>query len=211
VLTALLLLATALTPTYPTVATTLVAAIIGIASFRAGSRAGQLSLIGATLGGIGATAGTVLIVFSVSPPTNYNFREPFELPLFLRESSSYVRILLLILGSFLLGLAPAIAAASPLPQVKITKRDEGEEVPAPPKRYQQDEEENEEENGSDLPKRYLVAHSDGHWHYFDENRDLLSIPDDQVASVRIVRKADTPPAKEPIHIRLLRFLQRKTK
>jgi hypothetical protein len=67
-------------------------------------------------------------------------------------------ILLIFVGSFLFGLLPATAAAPPLPKVEITKRDKGEAVPDP-------------------LKGYLVAHSDGFWHLFNEKNQLLSIPD----------------------------------
>jgi hypothetical protein len=101
---------------------------------------------------------------------------------------------LLLLGSFLLGILPAITATPPLPRVDIIKKDEG----------------NRDEN-SDPLKGYLVAHSAGFWHLFAENKDLLAIPDDQVSYVRVVRKADPPPVDEPIHIRILRLLRLETK
>jgi hypothetical protein len=60
-----------------------------------------------------------------------------------------------------------VAAEPPLPKVEITRRDRGEEALNP-------------------PKGYLVAHSDGFWHLFNEKNQLLSIPDDEVSSVRVI-------------------------
>jgi hypothetical protein len=60
-----------------------------------------------------------------------------------------------------------VAAEPPLPKVEITRRDRGEEALNP-------------------PKGYLVAHSDGFWHLFNEKNQLLSNPDDEVSSVRVI-------------------------
>jgi hypothetical protein len=43
---------------------------------------------------------------------------------------------------------------------------------------------------------HLVVHSDGFWHLFEDNGELLSLPDAQVLDVRVTRKADRSPAKE---------------
>lgn len=101
------------------------------------------------------------------------------------DGPALVGILLVFLASFLLGLPAAIAADHSLPEVKITQKDQdrGEKVPDTPKGNQ-----DAEGKDSEQPKGYLVAHSDGFWHLFDKNKNLLSIPDDEVASVRVVGK-----------------------
>jgi hypothetical protein len=80
-------------------------------------------------------------------------------------------MLFIFVGRFLLGLLPVVAAEPPLPKVEITRRDRGEEAINP-------------------PKGYLVAHSDGFWHLFNEKNQLLSIPDDEVSSVRVIGASD---------------------
>jgi hypothetical protein len=39
----------------------------------------------------------------------------------------------------------------------------------------------------------LVTHSDGFWHLFDKERNLLSIPDEQVSAVQTFGDTDTTP------------------
>jgi len=106
------------------------------------------------------------------------------------------KIPLLFAGTFLIGVPRAIVADSPLPQVEITKQ-VGTTM----------------ESSSSLTEvaGHLLAHSDGFWHIFDKNNDLLSIPDDQVSSVRIVSKTDTPHIRESRRERILRFLGLKAK
>jgi hypothetical protein len=77
-----------------------------------------------------------------------------------------IGILLLFVGSFIVGLPMAARAIPPLPWVKISKN--------PP--------------GDALEEGRLVTHSDGFWHLFDKNNDLLSIPDERVSEIRIVKK-----------------------
>jgi hypothetical protein len=196
VCTALFLLATAVAPTSAIAAYLLLTVIIGGAATLGAWKATELTRIERLLGGVGAFAGATVIYFGANGLTNNRLLSHLELPgllsAFLRESHWLVSVLLLILGGFLLGLTPAIAAAPQLPAAKITKQDGGEEGPHP-------------------PKRYLVAHSDGYWHLFDENNDLLSIPDDQVSSVRIVRKEGMLLEEIPIRVWLLRILQRMVK
>jgi hypothetical protein len=89
------------------------------------------------------------------------------------------RIPLLFAGSFLIGLRWAIAATPPLPRVVITKQPGGvmEGLPT-------------------STEGHLVVHSDGFWHLFEDNGELLSLPDAQVLDIRVLRKADRSPAKE---------------
>jgi hypothetical protein len=69
-------------------------------------------------------------------------------------------------GSFLVGLPDAINRTPPLPKVEITKQP------------------GDTTKGNSSPTRgYLVAHSDGYWHLFDQNKTLLAIPDEQVLQV----------------------------
>jgi len=81
----------------------------------------------------------------------------------------------LFIGGFIFGIPIAVLADPPLPKVSITSPAKVaiEGVPVP-------------------LEGYLVAHIDGFWHLFDEQRnELLSIPDDKVLVARIPREQDT--------------------
>jgi hypothetical protein len=194
VFTAILFIATILIKPYPIIADLLLLVPVFIATYFLWTRVQRLSARTIILVNVAVVAGSGTIIFGIISFTQWLFfRNAVLLPSFLSSTGhSITSILLTLLGTFLLGIGPAITEAPPLPEVKVTKRSGGEEGPEP-------------------PKRHLVAHSDGFWHFFDENNDLLSIPDDQVSYVRVVRKTDTPPAKEPMHVRLLRFLRGKAK
>ncbi len=83
-----------------------------------------------------------------------------------------VGVLLLFVGGFFVGLPIAAGVSPPLPWVKIAKH--------PP--------EDAKKGGIPSVRGYLVSHSDGFWHLFDKNNQLLSIPDEQILDVRIVGK-----------------------
>jgi hypothetical protein len=95
-------------------------------------------------------------------------------------------ILLLFVGSFIVGVPVATLISPPLPLVKITPPEAARAGMLPPP-----------------IEGHLVAHSNGFWHLFDKNNELLSIPDDRVSSVRIASKTERG--------RLLRFLVPKDK
>jgi hypothetical protein len=114
-----------------------------------------------------------------------------DLPILGSSPSPFRGIVVLLIGSFFLGLPFAIWAAPPLPKVQITKQPE--EVPI--------------EGAPDPLEGWLVAHSDGFWHLFprfptDEehldliHRDLISIHDDKALVVRTFGK-EVAPAKGP--------------
>lgn len=84
---------------------------------------------------------------------------------------------LLFVGSFIVGLPTALWVRPPFPQVIITRKSEANVHPQTPQHVQ----------------GHLVTHRDGFWHLFDEDMELLSIPDEQVSAVRTVRKTDTTP------------------
>jgi hypothetical protein len=86
----------------------------------------------------------------------------------LTENRFDTGIMLLFVGNFLLGIPAAVAAKPPLPRVRITKRSEVAPLQLP-----------------DPLEGLLVTHSDGFWHLFDENNELLSVPDDKVLVVRM--------------------------
>jgi len=75
----------------------------------------------------------------------------------------------LLIGSFLVGVPPAIEAKPPLPKVEITKQAAST---------------TEENSNPTEVEGHLVTHSDGFWHLFDNHNELLSIPDDLVLEVR---------------------------
>jgi hypothetical protein len=85
---------------------------------------------------------------------------------------------LFIVGGFFVGICMAATVAHPLPRVQITELDTVES-----------------KGLLDLPKGdkgelYLVAHTDGYWHFvYDESNELFSIPDRCVPAVRV--RADT--------------------
>jgi hypothetical protein len=82
------------------------------------------------------------------------------------------QILVFFAGSFLVGLPGAIKRTPPLPEVEITEQPGGDTT-----------------KGNASPTRgYLVAHSDGFWHLFDQNKALLSIPDERVLQVSAARR-----------------------
>jgi hypothetical protein len=80
-------------------------------------------------------------------------------------------IILMFTSAFFFGLPYAAAANPPLPTVSVTTKDR------PPQCFTAN----------------LVAHTDGFWHLFDEQRDdqpryLLSIPDDRVCKAEMQPK-----------------------
>jgi hypothetical protein len=95
-----------------------------------------------------------------------------DLPLF-------VSILLAVVGGFAIGLGPAILAVPPLPYVSIAKRSEVLT-----------------KGDARASEGHLVAHVNGFWHLFNEDSELLSIPDDQVSEARTIGKAPIPPAED---------------
>jgi hypothetical protein len=94
---------------------------------------------------------------------------------------------LLLVGSFLMGLVPAIAASPPLPKVRVTKHPDDTLA----------------EGAPDPMEGWLVAHNDGFWHLFvfaNEQHELLAVPDNDVAAVRILEKL--PERKKPFVLRM---------
>ena len=83
---------------------------------------------------------------------------------------------LVFFGGFIVGVPAAIAVDPPLPRVRITGQP-GTNI----------------EGVSNPINGHLVTHSDGFWYFFDENDELLSIPDDKVLVARIVREEALTP------------------
>jgi hypothetical protein len=96
-----------------------------------------------------------------------------ELKAFFVSWGVFTWIIIEFVGAFLIGLPEAVSADAPLLDVRIDKRAE----------------DSTDGVGESLKGR-LVAHSDGFWHFFDENNTLLSIPDDKVSRVQIPGQED---------------------
>ena len=93
------------------------------------------------------------------------------------ELSFATSAIVVFVGGFIIGLVPAIVATPPLPNVSVKKRPEALK-----------------EWDLDPTVGHLVAHTDGFWHLFNTDNELLSIPDDQVLDVRTVGEAHNPQA-----------------
>jgi hypothetical protein len=123
------------------------------------------SLIGLVAAGlVGILAWTAIDLIKVIPPE-----------LEVRWDNTFITTLLLFIASLLLGVPAATSIDPPLPPVKITAKSD-------------DTSTNE---GSNPREGLLVTHNDSHWFLFDESNKLLSIPDEQVASVQIGWEADS--------------------
>jgi hypothetical protein len=133
-----------------------------------------LQFVGPYIMAIGATLATGSTLSGLEPQAEGQFS------LFFSEVPLSVAILLIFIGSFIVGVRAAIAAKPPLLAVALTIKSQDGMQPR-----------------STLLAGRLVAHSNSFWHLFDENNELLSIPDEQVLAVRMLGKADTLPAEEP--------------
>jgi hypothetical protein len=100
-------------------------------------------------------------------------------PFVISQNHTTVGALLIFLGGFIVGIPSAIALDPPLPLVTLTTQVDAATKEASPSL-----------------RGHLVTHSDGFWHLFDANDELLSIPDEQVLAVRVIRKADTTLGEE---------------
>jgi hypothetical protein len=93
-------------------------------------------------------------------------------------SSASIGLLTFLIGAFFIGVPLAGDVEHPLPAVQFTKT---ESEPRPGKEPGTVE----PTRSSSLERGWLVAHTDGYWHYFDQQRVLRSVPDSRVAEARL--------------------------
>jgi hypothetical protein len=86
-----------------------------------------------------------------------------------RLSTVLLGPVLFIIGGFLIGVPAAALVDHPLPCVTIARHAKGEP-----------------EDTSVSFEGYLITHTDGYWHVFDDMDNLLSIPDAEVSDIRIM-------------------------
>ena len=88
---------------------------------------------------------------------------------------------LLFVGAFFIGVPLAATIDPPFPRVRIANRNGGDISELLP----------------GLRETQLIAHSDGFWHLFDDkDKELVSIPDDQMLAVRIPPKEEDSGARK---------------